>query len=133
MEGYVKYGTDLYRNVEMTVGGICCTLYETRGRGYASAHEAWAAIRQLTEKVGIKELSKLEGDIWNAAKEGNSDAYTAYLDALQRLAIQNAWDMLVLAGKARLAIERTGQDQTGPAPMVPICETDTEKEERTEA
>ena len=77
-----------------------------RGRGYASSAEIWAETRMQMELLqkGIKDIGDCHKDMWQAAKDGNEDAFTALLGQLSRSSVQMATEWARLAAMAEIGL-----------------------------
>ena len=74
---------------------------ENMGREFASPHEAWARVKELSEELGDtgKTISSLQTDMWKAIRAGNEEEVVIELRQIGNQAMQ------ACAIYARLAVE----------------------------
>ena len=77
------------------------------GRGFASGHEAWAKLKQLSEeaKADEKSLDALLPDLWSAVKRGNDDEVGIYLREIGNKAEEVCMAFVTIAAEAHRAAE----------------------------
>ena len=79
---------------------------DERGRGFASAPEAWAELKKQMELLasGTKDTEKAHKEMWDAVKEQNEDAFSALAGQMSRAAVQLAAEWIRAAALAEWAI-----------------------------
>lgn len=82
-------------------------LCEKMGRGFASGHEAWARLKQLSEeaKVMEKALDALLPDLWSAVKRGEASEIGIYLREIGNKAEEICMGFVTIAAEAHRAAE----------------------------
>ena len=77
------------------------------GRGFASGHEAWARLKQLSEEAKImeKSLETLLPDLWSSVKDGDAGAVGIYLREIGNKAEEICMGFVTIAAEAHRAAE----------------------------
>lgn len=80
---------------------------EQMGREFASPHEAWARLKELSEEIGDagKTIGTLQGDIWKAIRAGNDEEVMVELRQVGNLAMQTCATYARLAAEALRAAD----------------------------
>lgn len=93
--------------IEATVTEAETQSKQRMGRPYGSAYEAWAVLRRQLEnaEVGLKDLKKLHGELWESIRDGNGDAEAIEMEQMSIMARELCQASAVLAGEATRAVE----------------------------
>ena len=73
-------GTEkVYADLQAAVAEAVAAMTEQRGRGYASDKESWADLAKRVEECDdlLKNIKKVQKDMWKAIRENDPDSYGA--------------------------------------------------------
>lgn len=83
-------GTEkVYADLQAAVAEAVAAMTEQRGRGYASDKESWADLAKRVEECDdlLKNIKKVQKDMWKAIRENDPDSYGALSAELLREAL----------------------------------------------
>lgn len=82
---------------------------EQRGRGYASDKESWADLAKRVEECDdlLKNIKKVQKDMWKAIRENDPDSYGALSAELLREALAMTMNWLGVTAASKVALEMT--------------------------
>ena len=98
--------TKLMGNMMAATTELLEEIMKERGRGFASDREAWAMLQECIERTvpRVKEIEKIQKELWVAVKEKNEDAFCALCCEFQRSALQMAMDWATASTMANIAV-----------------------------
>lgn len=82
---------------------------EQRGRGYASDKESWADLAKRVEECDdlLKNVKKVQKDMWKAIRENDPDSYGALAAELVRESMTMTANWLGITAASKVALEMT--------------------------
>lgn len=82
---------------------------EQRGRGYASDKESWADLTKRVEECDdlLKNVKKVQKDMWKAIRENDPDSYGALAAEMVRESMTMTANWLGITAASKVALEMT--------------------------
>lgn len=101
----------MWQQLEATIAESVGATMDARGRGFASATEAWGEIKKTLDsaKKAQAELGKLHDETWQQIITKNEDGITAMLREFYRAAANQAANLVQLAAMSKIAMELTDE------------------------
>ena len=104
-------GTEkVYADLQAAVAEAVAAMTEQRGgRGYASDKESWADLAKRGEECDdlLKNIKKVQKDMWKAIRENDPDSYGALSAELLREALAMTMNWLGVTAASKVALEMT--------------------------
>lgn len=101
--------TKVYADLQAAVAEAVAAMTEQRGRGYASDKESWADLAKRVEECDdlLKNIKKVQKDMWKAIRENDPDSYGALSAELLREALAMTMNWLGVTAASKVALEMT--------------------------
>lgn len=98
-----------YADLQAAVAEAVAAMTEQRGRGYASDKESWADLAKRVEECDdlLKNIKKVQKDMWKAIRENDPDSYGALSAELLREALAMTMNWLGVTAASKVALEMT--------------------------
>ena len=103
-------GTEkVYADLQAAVAEAVAAMTEQRGRGYASDKESWADPAKRVEECDdlLKNIKKVQKDMWKAIRENDPDSYGTLSAELLREALAMTMNWLGVTAASKVALEMT--------------------------
>lgn len=103
-------GTEkVYADLQAAVAEAVAAMTEQRGRGYASDKESWADLAKRVEECDdlLKNVKKVQNDMWKAIRENDPDSYGALAAELVRESMTMTATLLGITAASKVALEMT--------------------------
>ena len=99
----------LMGNLQAAIAEALDGTMKERGRGFASDREAWAELKEHTEKAKSmqSDIEKVHKEMWDAVKDHNGDAFCALAQEFERSAARLAEEWTNTSVLAKIAVEMT--------------------------
>lgn len=101
----------MWQQLDATIAESVGATMDARGRGFASATEAWGEIKKTLDsaKKAQTELGKLHDETWQQIIKENEDGITAMLREFYRAATNQAANLVQMAALSKIAMELTDE------------------------
>ena len=99
----------VYADLQAAVAEAVAAMTEQRGRGYASDKESWADLTKRVEECDdlLKNVKKVQKDMWKAIRENDPDSYGALAAVIpSQLAVMVMLSRTISAA-SKVALEMT--------------------------
>lgn len=95
----------LIGNMQAAEADLIEGILADRGRGFASAREAWAQEKEIIENAEkmLKSIKDIHKEMWSAVVEKNEDAFCALCSELQRAATRISMEWITASAMAKIA------------------------------
>ena len=99
----------VYADLQAAVAEAVSAMTVQRGRGYASNKESWADLAKRVEEVEdlLKNVKKVQRDMWKAIRENDPDSYGALTAELVRESMTMTTNWLGITAASKVALEMT--------------------------
>ena len=99
----------VYADFQSAIAEQIAAMTEQRGRGYASDKESWADLQKRVEECDdlLKNVKKVQKDMWKAIRENDPDSYGALTAELVRESMDMTANWLGITAAVKLALEMT--------------------------
>lgn len=99
----------VYVDLQTAVAEAVSAMTEQRGRGYASDKESWADLAKRVEECDdlLKNVKKVQRDMWKAIRENDPDSYGALAAELVRESMTMTANWLGITASSKVALEMT--------------------------
>nr|DAY82856.1 MAG TPA: hypothetical protein [Caudoviricetes sp.] len=99
----------VYADLQAAVAEAVAAMTEQRGRGYASDKESWADLTKRVEECDdlLKNVKKVQKDMWKAIRENDPDSYGALAAEMVRESMTMTANWLGITAASKVALEMT--------------------------
>ena len=99
----------VYADLQAAVAEAVSAMTEQRGWGYASDKESWADLAKRVEECDdlLKNVKKVQKDMWKAIRENDPDSYGALAAELVRESMTMTANWLGITASSKVALEMT--------------------------
>lgn len=101
----------MWQQLDATIAESVSATMDARGRGFASATEAWGELKKTLDsaKKAQQELGKLHDETWQQILTKNEDGIKAMLREFYKDAANQAAKLVHLAALSKIAMELTDE------------------------